>query len=54
MIERRIESEYFDSRARQERAQAERCTDVSARRAHQELARRYAEYAVTGERSRRA
>ncbi|WP_448501751.1 hypothetical protein [Sphingomonas sp.] len=54
MTEQRIEAEYCHSRARQERALAEQCTDISARRVHQELARRYAERAISGERTRRA
>ena len=36
---------YYLSRAEQERAVAERCTDVTARRVHEELAGRYVELA---------
>ncbi|WP_176484637.1 hypothetical protein [Sphingomonas spermidinifaciens] len=36
---------YYLTRAEQERAVANRCTDVTARRVHEELAGRYVELA---------
>ena len=41
-IPRHGKNSYYSRRAAQERAQAERSPDPSARRVHDELARRYA------------
>ncbi|HTG39797.1 hypothetical protein [Sphingomonas sp.] len=42
----KTESEYFRNREAQERAVAARCDDVTARRVHLELAKRYHALAI--------